>query len=143
VHEQRFTTMGRFSLTLNLLIPILIVVTLIIANVLLWDAGGTARPPLWWSAFIGAFGAFFGVRSALLAHTVIIRSDGRVELHRILGVIVLRAEEIQAIGPSLLRPFLSAETRQGVVLLPNQWNGLHEFVEYVRRNNPGLRLKGM
>jgi hypothetical protein len=143
VNERRYATIGRFSLTLNLMIPALIVITLIIANILAWDAGGKARPPLWWSAFIGAFGVFFGVRSALLAHTITIRRDGRLEFQRVIGGFVLSASEVYAIGPSLLRPYLSARTSRGVVLMPNQWNGLHEFVEHIRTNNDRLRLSGM
>ena len=143
MEERRYTTMKRFPLALNLLIPVLIVVTLIVANVIAWDAGGTRRPPLWWSAFIGAFGLFFGVRTALLAHQITIRPGGHIEFQRLLGSIVVPPTDIHFIGRSLLRPFLSINTEHAWILVPNEWTGLHEFIEYVRKNNPALQLKGM
>lgn len=126
---------------LKLLIPILIAITLVVAittKTVEWDFFS-----LGWSLFMAAFGSFFLVQCLLLAQTITIREDGQLEFRKIRGTIVLRPADIHAIGPSGVRRFLSIRTSQGIFLIPNEWTGLHEFIEFVRRSNENLRLKGM
>jgi hypothetical protein len=143
MEEQRYSTIGRFRLTLNVLIPVLIVVILVLAHTIMWSGGHRTAPPLWWSAFIGSFGLFYGVRTAFLAHTVRVGRDGRVEFRRLLNSVTVTPPEVGCVRRSVLPPFLSVVCSRGYVLLPNKWRGLDEVIEHLRRGNPGLRLKGI
>ncbi len=139
--ERRYRLMGRFELLLNMLIPVLIVVTLTVANVFPSAAGETSGASLWWSAGIAGFGAIFVLRNALLAHAITIHPDGQVQFQKIFGSTVVHPLEIHAVGPSRIPPFLSIRSTKGTVLLPHNWPGLEEFIGYLRKGNPNLYLK--
>jgi hypothetical protein len=139
MNERTYSTITGVRLALNALIPALVVVVLVLAHTVM----SNGPPPLWWSAFIGAFGLFYGARTALVAHTVRIGADGRVEFRRLLGAVSVAPTEVRCVRRSVMRPWLSVVSSRGRVLLPNAWKGLAEVVEYLRNGNPGLDLDRM
>jgi len=123
---------------------------LLILAVLLWttaDSGadlGAAleRSPIGFPILIlGSLLGFIGYR---LAHTILLHdTDATVEFRTFLGTRVVPVRNIASISPSFFQGQLVIKHVNGSVTMPAQFAGCHDLVEWIRKRNPEVVLKGI
>lgn len=78
-------------------------------------------------------------------HTIELRDDqGAIEFKTFLGARMVPVREIASISPGFVqRNRLIIRYAGGSVAIPGQFAGLHDMLEWIRRQNPSARLGGI
>ena len=80
-----------------------------------------------------------------VAHTVVLHDTAAtLEFRTFLGVRVVPARDITSITPSFFqRSQLIIRHANGSVSIPAQFAGCHDLLEWIRKRNPQVVLKGV
>ena len=134
-------------------IPALVKAPMIIAPFLLlggvvWasvEGGGGISGALQRFAPFLIIGSLIGFMVYRVAHTVVLHDTAAtLEFRTFLGVRVVPARDITSITPSFFqRSQLVIRHTSGSVAIPAQFEGCHELVEWIRKRNPEVVLKGL
>jgi hypothetical protein len=74
---------------------------------------------------------------------IVVRRDGRILFQSWLRQFEVRASEIESIKPGTNNlGFLVVRTKQGKVILLNQFDGFHKFLHWLTQENPSVELRG-
>jgi hypothetical protein len=110
---------------------------------LLKDQQGHAPPPVVGVFMIVIIGInlYFWVLS--LPHTIRVADDGSIEFISIVRRKRVMPREIRSIRPDNGQlGYLTVRTDSGRVRLLNQFDGFHEFITWLKENNPAIELRG-
>ena len=90
-------------------------------------------------------GSLIGFMAYRVAHTVVLHETAAtLEFRTFLGVRVVPARDIASITPSFFqRSQLVIRHASGSVSIPAQFEGCHNLLEWIRKRNPQVVLKGM
>ena len=90
-------------------------------------------------------GSMIGFMVYRVAHTIVLRDTAAtVEFRTFLGVRVVPVREITSITRAFLQPNqLVVRHASGSVPIPAQFEGCHDMIEWVRKRNPHVVLKGI
>jgi hypothetical protein len=80
-----------------------------------------------------------------VAHTIVLHETAStLEFRTFLGTRVVAARDITPISPSFFqRGQLVVKHASGSVTIPAQFDGCHDLVEWIRKRNPDVGLKGI
>ena len=90
-------------------------------------------------------GLLIGFMVYRVAHTVVLHDTAAtLEFRTFLGVRVVPARDITSITPSFFqRSQLIIRHANGSVSIPAQFEGCHDLLEWIRKRNPQVVLKGV
>jgi hypothetical protein len=90
-------------------------------------------------------GSMIGFMVYRVAHTIVLHDTaGTLECRTFLGARVVPARDITSITPSFLqRSQLVVRHASGSVSIPAHFAGCHDMIEWVRKRNPDVVLKGI
>ena len=90
-------------------------------------------------------GALIGFMVYRVAHTVVLHETAAtLEFRTFLGVRVVPAREIESVTASFFqRSQLVIRHASGSVSIPAQFEGCHDLLEWIRKRNPRVVLKGI
>jgi hypothetical protein len=133
--------------SLKILIIIVLVVLLAVALLLisgvLKDKRGQG-PPWFMGVFflaVAGFNAYFYVLR--IPHRIEVTGDGQIEFISMVRRKRVAAREIRSIRPAGGQlGFLVVRTDQGKIHILNQFDGFHEFLAWLKTNNPSVELRG-
>ena len=121
---------------------------LVILGAMLWvsvESGAGVESALQRFGPFLLIGSIVGFMVYRVAHTIVLHDTaGTVEFRTFLGVRVVPARDIDSITPSFLqRSQLVVRHSGGSVSIPAQFEGCHDLIEWVRKRNPHVVLKGI
>jgi hypothetical protein len=122
---------------------ILLLIALLLFSGVLKDRRGEG-PPWFVGVFFLAVAGFNGYYWVLLIpHTIEVVDDGYVEFVSLVRKKRVATRDIRSIVPYAGQfGFLTIRTDHGKVLLLNQFDGFHEFLSWLKMNNPSVELRG-
>ena len=133
--------------TLKIMVIAVLVVLLLIALLLLSgvikDRHGD-RPPWIMGMFFLAVAGFNGYYWVLrIPHRISVTGDGHIEFVSLVRKKRLAARDILSIAPDAGQiGFLAIRTDQGKIRILNQFDEFHEFIAWLKANNPSVELRG-
>ena len=133
--------------SLKILIVVMLVVLLLVALLLfsgvLKDKRGEG-PPWFVGVFflaVAGFNAYYWVLR--IPHRISVTEDGYIEFTGLLWRKRVAVRELRSIMPdSGQLGFLTIKTDYGKVRILNQFDGFHEFLLWLKTNNPSIELRG-
>jgi len=122
---------------------ILVLVSLLLFSELLTDKRGQG-PPWFMGVFFLVVAGFNGYFYVLrVPHRIDVTEDGHIEFVSLVRRKRLAAREIRSIAPDAGQfGFLTIKTDQGKIRIFNQFDGFHEFIAWLKTNNPSVLLRG-
>ena len=129
-------------LTIAVLV-ILVMVSLLLLSGLVKDKRGQG-PPWFMGVFFLAVAGFNGYFYVLrVPHRIDVTEDGHVEFVSLVRRKRLAARDIRSIAPDAGQVgFFVIKTDQGKICILNQFDGFHEFIAWLKTNNPSVELRG-
>lgn len=133
--------------SLKIMIVVVLVVLLLIALLLLSGLLKDKRgqgPPWFMGVFFLAVAGFNGYFYVLrVPHRIDVSDDGHIEFISLVGRKRLTAREIFSIAPDSGQVgFFTIKTDQGKIRILNQFDEFHEFIVWLKTNNPSVELRG-
>jgi hypothetical protein len=133
--------------SLKILIIIVIVVLLTVALLLisgvLKDKRGQGPPRFMGVFFLAVAGvnAYFYVLR--IPHRINVTDDGHIEFISLVRRKIITSREISSIAPDAGQVgFYTIKTERGKIRILNQFDGFHEFLTWLKANNPSVELRG-
>ena len=101
-------------------------------------------PPWFMGVFFLAAAGFNGYYWVLrIPHRIEVSADGHIEFISLARRKRFAARDIRSIVPAGSQVgFLVVRTDSGKVLILNQFDGFHEFLAWLKTNNPAVELRG-
>jgi hypothetical protein len=133
--------------SLKILIVVVLMVLLLVALLLfsgvLKDKHGQG-PPWFMGVFFLVVAGFNGYYYVLrVPHRIDVTEDGHIEFISLVRRKRLTAREISSIAPDAGQAgFFTIKTDQGKIRILNQFDGFHEFLLWLKTNNPSVELRG-
>ena len=130
------------------IIIVVVLIFLVLVAVLLFsgiikDKRGQG-PPWFMGVFFLAVAGFNGYFYVLrVPYRLEVTDDGHVEFVSLVRRKRVAAREIQSIAPDSGQVgFFTIKTDQGKIRILNQFDDFHEFITWLKTNNPSVELRG-
>jgi hypothetical protein len=133
--------------SLKIIIIVMLVVLVLVALLLLSGIFKDKRgegPPWFIGVFflaVAGFNTYYWVLR--IPHRISVADDGHIEFISFVRKKRLTARDIRSIAPDAGQiGFLTVRTDQGKIRILNQFDGFHEFIAWLKTNNPSVELRG-
>jgi hypothetical protein len=126
-----------------IVLVILIMFALLLFSGILKDRRGEGPPWIMGVLFLLVVGysAYYWVLR--VPHRIIVTGDGHIEFISLVRRKRLAARDIRSITPDAGQiGFLTIRTCQDKVRILNQFDEFHEFISWLKKNNPSVELRG-
>jgi hypothetical protein len=121
----------------------LVGILILVGAVHMEDGQGSGPPPLFGLFWLGIVGIQWYYWVLSLPHTIRVSDDNQIEFTSIIRRQRATPREIRSIAPYNSQfGFLVIKTDHGKIRLLNQFDGFHEFLTWLKANNPAVELKG-
>ena len=134
---------GSLKIIIVVVLIFLLLVALLLSSGIIKDKRGQG-PPWFMGVFFLAVAGFNGYFYVLrVPHRIEVTDDGHVEFVSLVRRKRVVAREIRSIAPDSGQVgFFTIKTDQGKIRILNQFDGFHEFIAWLKSNNPSVELRG-